>query len=381
MEEKVTLRESTVADAERLSHFFSSIPLHGKLDIKIKRHVDFFSLYRRLNINFHNYILEDTNSILGTASFLYYKALVNDHVTKIAFACDLRISPVRKAILNWSRHFLPRLQELSKKETIEHFISSINLDNTQVINSFIRTKQKRSKKPFYELIRKFNLITIHGFYPIYFTTNPHLKIRYLEKKNHPQFLEYLEKKLTSLDLVPKALKISVHDYIQESLIYSFSHFIIAYDQQENIVGCCYPLSSTLLQDYFPLKYSSQANNFRQFLKLASILNFGRKLTRPFSSSQKDQTLNFQFLHFLFFDHPDILKNLVHYAFQNSKNNDFLAYFTEQTNYTYRPPKGTIHTEMNFGLYEIRSPDSMEDTQHMSLKQKIKKNIWLDGILF
>jgi len=84
---------------------------------------------------------------------------------------------------------------------------------------------------------------------------------------------------------------------------------------------------------------------------------------------------------LFFDHPDILKNLVHYAFQNSKNNDFLAYFTEQTNYTYRPPKGTIHTEMNFGLYEIRSPDSMEDTQHMSLKQKIKKNIWLDGILF
>ena len=381
MDEKINLRESSVEDADKLSAFFSHIPVQGELDIKIKRQVDFFSLYRRLNVHYRNFLLEDNENILGTASFLFSYNCLGTLTTRIAYACDLRIASARKAILNWSRHFLPKLHNLIFQEQVDHFITSINLDNTQVINSFIRTKQKRSQKPFYELVRKFNLVTVHGFYPGFYETNESIRVTFLEKNEQDKFIAYVESKIEKLDLVPMSLKSNVKQYIQESLIYSFRHFIVAYDAQDNIIGSCYPLSSTLLQDYFPLRYNQQANNFRQFLKLAAWLKFGRKLTRPFSSSQKDETLNFQFLHFLYFEHPDVLKKMIKYTFKQSRNNEFLIYPAEQERFTYRPPKGTIHTQMNYALYEIRTPESIEKSEKSSLRHKLRKSIWLDGFLF
>ncbi|MES2803381.1 MAG: hypothetical protein V4654_12880 [Bdellovibrionota bacterium] len=385
MEEKIVLRESSPADSEKLGKFFYDIPTQALLDVKIRRQIDFFSLYRRLQLKFHNYILEETNDIqnneiLGTASFLLQDTQVEKNNLNISYAFDLRISPQRKAVLNWSRHFLPRLQKLIKTEKVDHFITSINLESSQVINAFIRTKQKRSNKPFYELIRKFNLVSIHGFYPMIFKVNPYIKVGFLEKQDLKKFVRYLSEKVKTLDLAPTAMIDDLEKYIHESLIYSFRNFVVARDAKDNIVGVCYPLSSSLLQDYFPQSYNQQSNNFRQFLKFASFFRVGRKLTRPFSRTQKEQTLNFQFLHFLFFEHPEVLQAMVKYTFEQSRQNEFLVYTYEQSMYTHRPPIGTIHSETPHALYEIRTPEAI-DAGEPPLKAKISKNLWLDGYMF
>lgn len=385
MEEKIVLRESNPADSEKLGKFFYDIPTQALLDVKIRRQTDFFSLYHRLRLNFHNYILEEinpfkNNEILGTASFIHQVVNANTEKLNISYAFDLRISTQRKAVLNWTRHFLPRLQKLIATEKVNHFITSINLESSQVINAFIRTKQKRTHKPFYELIRKFNMVTIHGFYPLRFKINPFIKVSYLEKKDHQKFLTYLSEKVQSLDLVPTDMVHNLEQYIQESLIYSFANFVVAKDSKDNFVGVCYPLSSSLLQDYFPQSYNQQSDNFRQFLKFAAFFRIGRKLTRPFSKTQKDQTLNFQFLHFMFFEHPEVFQSMVKYAFDNSKQNEFLIYTYEQSMFSHRPPIGTIHSQTPYGLYEIRTPESM-DANETPLKAKLKKNIWLDGYMY
>lgn len=385
MEEKIVLRESTPADSEKLGQFFYEIPTQALLDVKIRREIDFFSLYRRLQQKFHNYILEETNAfqnnqILGTASFLLQDMKTEKEVLKTAYACDLRVSHQRKAVLNWSRHFLPQLQKLIATEKVDHFITSINMESMQAINAFIRTKQKRSNKPLYELIRKFNLVSIHGFYPLLFKVNPFIKVGFLEKQDHKKFIRYLSEKLETLDLVPTAMTEDLEKYIQDSLIYSFKNFVVARDAKDNIVGVCYPLSSSLLQEYFPQEYNQQSDNFRQFLKFASFFGVGRKLTRPFSRTQKDQTLNFQFLHFLFFEHPEVFQSMVKFTYNQSKQNEFLIYPYEQSMYTHRPPIGTIHSESPYALYEIRTPDAI-DAGIAPLKAKLSKNIWLDGYLF
>lgn len=386
MEEKIVLRESYPGDSDSLNRFFSQIPTQGLLNIKIQRQVDFFSLYRRLKLNFHNYILEEINDknqqpeILGTASFLEQDYTVDNKKVKISYACDLRISPQRKAILNWSQHFLPQLEELIDKTKTEHFVTSLSLSNMQAMNAFIRVKQKKTKKPFYEHIRKFNIVSIHGFYPFVFKRNPYIKVAYLTKEDQKEFLNYINAKLKNLDLVPLNIHQDIENFIQDSFMYSMKRFIIAKDSQNNIIGCCHAISSSLMQDYFPQDYNTQSNNFRQFLKLASFLKFGRTLTRPFSSTQKDQTLNFQFLHFLFFDHPEALKSMIHYAYKKSIQNEFIIYPYEPNMFNYRPPIGTIHTEMPYALYEIRTPNSIDDPHQKSLRNKLTKNIWLDGFM-
>ncbi len=385
MEEKIVLRESTPVDSEKLGNFFYEIPTQALLDVKVRRQIDFFSLYRRLQLKFHNYILEETNDfqnneILGTASFLLQETQVGKTRLTTSYAFDLRISHQRKAILNWSRHFLPQLQKLIFTEKVNHFITSINLESSQVINAFIRTKQKRSNKPFYELIRKFNLVSIHGFYPLLFKVNPYIKVGFLEKQDQKKFVRYLSEKMKTLDLAPAAMIEDLEKYIHESLIYSFRNFVVARDAKDNIVGVCYPLSSSLLQDYFPQSYNQQSDNFRQFLKFASFFGVGRKLTRPFSRTQKEQTLNFQFLHFLFFEHPEVFQSMVKFSYDQSRQNEFLIYTYEQSMYTHRPPIGTIHSETPYALYEIRTPEAI-DAGEVPLKAKISKNLWLDGYMF
>jgi hypothetical protein len=397
---EIILRESTPLDSTALNDFFSSIQTEGKLSIKIRRQIDFFSFYRRLNLNFKNFIFESTkqsrpnltsnenvthsippdisSEIIGTASFLLQNRTLYNRIVKIALACDLRISNKRKAIMNWSKFFLPKITELQLEEKIDHFITSINLTESKAINAFLRPRQLKDSLPIYELIQKYNLVSVHGFFPLIHSLVKNIKIENAVEQDKEALVQYINLKLQDYELVPEEIKNNLYEYISQSILYSFSHFLIAKDPQGNIVGCTHPVSSGLLQDYFPQKYDQQANNFRQFLKFTSFLRFSRTLTRPFSSTNKEQTLNFRMLHFLFFDHAEVLNSLVYKAFQDSVTNEFVLYAYQKTSqYSYRPPRGTLHAEIPYGLFEIKKPDAPS----YQTKIKIMKNIFLDYLWF
>ncbi len=396
---EIKLRESTPLDSSALNDFFSGIQTEGKLNIKIRRQIDFFSFYHRLGLKFKNYVFESTkqtpqshahnekifslvppdisSEILGTASFLLQNRSLYNRVVKIALACDLRISNKRKAIMNWSKFFLPKISELQVEEKIDHFITSINLTEAKAINAFLRPRQINNNLPIYELIQKYNLVSVHGFFPLIHSLVKNIKVDYAKEGDKEALVKYINSKLQDYELVPEEIKNNLYDYISNSILYSFSHFLIAKDPQGNIVGCTHPVSSGLLQDYFPQKYDQQANNFRQFLKFTSFFRISRTLTRPFSSTNKEQTLNFRMLHFLFFEHPEVLNSLVHTAFHDSVTNEFILYAYQTSQYSYRPSKGTLHAEIPYGLFEIKKPDSPS----YQTKIKIMKTIFLDYLWF
>lgn len=376
--DSISIREASPLDSPELNRFFSSIPVQGFLDVKIHRQVDFFSLFHRLGQKFKTYVLESKNSeILGTASFLLQHRICDQENLKIAFGCDLRISPQRKAILSWGKYFLPQIKKLSDTENTDHIITSINLTESQVINAFIRPKITRTDRPIYELIQKYNMVTVHGFYPLQFKVNENIFVSKLQINDKERLINYLNIKLKNLELVNADYAADLNEAVQKSLLYSWNQFLVATNSVGDIVGCTHPVSSSLLQDYFPQSYNQQAHNFRQFLKVFSLFGFSRKLTKPFSRTNKEQTLNFKMLHFLFFEHPDVLNSLIQQTYKSSKNNEFLIYAYQPENFVYRPPRGTIHTEIPQALYEIKHP---ENTQ-TNLKSKIHKFIFLDGFWF
>lgn len=397
--QEIQLRESTPLDSNALNDFFSSIQTEGKLSMKIRRQIDFFSFYHRLGLKFKNYVFESTRQIpqphshnekifslvppeissevLGTASFLLQNRSLYNRVVRIALACDLRISNKRKAIMNWSKFFLPKISELQNQEKIDHFITSINLTESKAINAFLRPRQINNSLPIYELIQKYNLVSVHGFFPFKHSLVKNIKVMSAKESDKEALVKYINSKLKDYELVPEEIQNDLYAYISNSILYSFSHFLIAKDPQGNIVGCTHPISSGLLQDYFPQKYDQQANNFRQFLKFTSFFHFSRTLTRPFSSTNKEQTLNFRMLHFLFFEHPEVLNSLVHTAFHDSVTNEFVLYAYQTSQYNYRPPRGTLHAEIPYGLFEIKKPDSPS----YQTKIKIMKNIFLDYLWF
>jgi len=380
---KLKLREATPLDSIELNRFFSSIPVQGFLEIKVRRQVDFFSLFHRLGQKFQTFILENHKSeILGTASFLFQNRKLGDQLIFTGYGCDLRISPQRKAIMSWSDYFLPLIEKIKSQHALDYVLTSLNLTESQVINAFIRPKVKRSNRPLYELVQKYNLVTIHGFYPFRFSINDNILISKFELKDKDALIAYIQEKLKNYDLIPEELLLEVDHYIQKSLLYSWHQFIVAKDFTGKIVGCVHPLSSSLLQNYFPINYNQQAHNFRQFLKFVSFFRIGRRLTRPFSRTHKEEALHFKMLHFLFFDHPDIFNSLISDAYKHTQQNEFLIYAYQPENFQMRPPRGTIHTEIPYALYEIRSPHTDRSLEReKSLKSKIKKLIFFDGLWF
>lgn len=394
--EEIIIRETTTSDSPHINRFFSSIPIEGRVNLKLSRKNDFFSIYKKLGLKFINFILEkrvtteahqgqshplfitdSNNSIVATASFLIRNRYIKSKDLNIAYACDLRVAHDRKTIQKWSRYFLPKMYEIKADENIDHFVSLINLTDVKSINAFLRPKSPNSNIPAYELIKKFNLVTVHGFNPFVFKTNRSINIQFATSKDLPDLVSYLKRKMQDYDYLPTEISNDIEEYIQNSSLYSFSNFLIAKDAEGRIIGCTHPVNSSQLQDYFPLKYDFQASNFRQFLKFISFFGLGRKMTKPYSSTNKEQTMNFFILHFLNFDHPEVLSKLIKKIYGMSHNNEFIVYMYPKNFYLKRPPRGSIASETSYGLFEIKK---REET-HSSSELRTEREIYLDDLWF
>ena len=377
-EDTLVLKEATAEDSQKLNEFFTSIPTRGEIDVKIQREQHFFSFYQRVGIPYKTYILKDGDEILGTASFLFRRLSFQDRVLKLAQACDLRISPNRKAIMSWSQFFHPLLQQIRESEKCDGFITSINQTETQSLNAFIRPKLKRTHQPQYSLARSYNLVSIHGFYPLINTPNKNIKVRSYISSDKKDLVDYLNSTCKKADFTPENIIKNVAEYIDRSLLYSWSQFLIAFDHDDKIVGCVQPISSSLLQDYLPQEYSDVSHNLRQFLKVAQFLGFARRLTRPFSRSHKQEALHFRLLHFLTASHPEVFNALIRACYTSSQQNEFLMYAYEVSDYKKRPPKGSVFSEIPYGLYSLET-DGREILPELSLLNSTP--VWLDFIWF
>lgn len=377
-EEKLILKEAQFEDSKKLNDFFTSIPTKGEIDIKIQREQHFFSFYQRIGFHYKTYLIKEEEEILGTATFLIRNLVFQSRTLKLAQACDLRISPNRKAILSWSKFFQPILEKIREEQNCDGFITSINQTETQALNAFIRPKLKRTHQPQYSLSRSYNLISIHGFYPLRNPVNKNITVRSYTPADKEKLIKYILKNCKKTDFVPAELVQDLPQYIDQSLLYSWNQFIIAFDSEDNIVGCVQPISSSLLQDYLPQEYNAQSHNLRQFLKVAQFMGFGRRLTRPFSRTQKQQALHFRLLHFLLSDHPEVFNSLIRACYYTSSQNEFLLYAHETSDFNKRPPKGSIAADIPYGLYSIETHDRNFLPELSVLNTH---PIWLDFIWF
>ena len=378
MSDGLVLEEATAENSQKLNDFFTSIPTKGEIDVKIQREQHFFSFYQRIGLPYKTYIIKDEGEIVGTASFLFRSLAFQGRTLKLAQACDLRISSNRKVIMSWSKFFHPILEKLREVEKFDGFITSINQTETQAMNAFIRPKLKRVHQPQYSLARSYNLVSIHGFYPLVNRPNKNIEIRAFRSSDKQALLDYISVNCRKIDFIPHEINENLSDYIDRSLLYSWSQFILAFDQDQKIIGCVQPISSSLLQDYLPQEYSAQSHNLRQFLKVAQVLGFGRRLTRPFSRSQKQEALSFRLLHFLIASHVEVFNALIRACYTTSSQNEFLMYAYEILDYKKRPPKGSIFSETPYGLYSIETHDR-DFLPELSLLNT--SSVWLDFIWF
>ncbi len=370
------LEVARYADSPELVQFFKEFPVEGKLQILCDRKEDFYGPYKIQSEDFQTYVLKnpDDKKIHGVASFVFQTAQLDGIPKKIAYAKDLRVSHHRRAILNWSHHFLPVLEQIKKNHQVDYLFSTINLDDQNTLNAFIRPRPMKRPFPRYHLYRKFRMVSLHGQFPWAHRPLESIKVRPCSESLKDELLFYLIRRLKHRHFSLVFDEASFVAKIKRLVGMTLNDLLVATDSQNKVVGCLAPWSSKHIQDFYPLHYNLLGHNFRQFLKFAWILGMTRRLAKPVRFDQEknisqfsrsDEPLSFHYLTFCMVDNEDIFESLLYAAYEKVGPKDFLLYAHNEADFRLKPPKSWIAAEMPYAIYSIVHPtDPIPDILNM-----------------
>jgi len=354
------------SDSLELSKFHAGFTSRGLVEFKLDRKDDYFSHYRCQSPEFRTYILRDENGIHASASFIIRESLFNGKVVRAAYANDLRVANSRKAILEWTQHFLPVMKQIEDDFKADYLFSMMNLAEPSALNTFIRPRNMKRPLPRYYLYRKFNLVTLHGRFPFSPTPLSTIRVREGSSANFDALLAYLIDRAQYRPFSTTWNQERLEKKFSNMSGFSLSNFLIAFDAKDDIIGCVAPWRPTGLQKLIPLSYSLRAHNFRQFLKFARFLGWTRPLAKPVASTGKETPLNYQILTHLFSMNEDVLDTLLFEAFQRASKDEFLLYTQCEQDFKLRPPQHWISAKIPYALYSVVAPEkAMPEFLHPS----------------
>lgn len=351
------LEIATNQDSESLVSFFKEFPVKGLVDLRVDRRQNFFAPYLAQSEEFKTYLLKDEEkNIHASASFIFRDVMTDGKVIKVATATDLRVSPHRRAILEWANHFLPVLQKETEAHHISSVFSAINLSDPSALNTFIRPRAMKRRMPRYFLYRKFKLVSLHGRYPWAKKPLPSIKIRAGSTATYDALLNYLIRRSQYRPFASVWDETSFQKKLHRLSGMKLSDFSIAYDSDDNVIGCMAPWSAAKIQNFIPLSYSLQAHNFRQFLKFFWILGMTRRLAKPVVSTGLEAPLQFSYLTNVFADNEDVFESLLYTVFDSIPQNEFMLYAHTEHDYRLLPPKDWISASLPYALYGVSPPE-------------------------
>ncbi len=340
-----------------LRSFFNQGLLPGILDLKQVRSGDFFALYKMQTDDFVTYLLVDAKEqIEAMATLLFRTGYVQGEKQTIGYATDLRVSSNRKAILGWSQHFLPVLEQERESRRCKYVFTVVPHGHRQAYNAFIRPRNVRRNLPRYYLFRHFEVIGLHGELP--FAPDPLSGLTYRKARGADQeaLFTYIAKKNRHRPINFASAADEVQKNFERWPNLKIEDFWMALTKQGEIVGCTAPWSSAGFQDLYAEDLGPRARAFSDTLSSLSWLGLTRKLF-----SGPERKLSPKFLSFLHANNPDVFHSLTQTLFRETSKRDFICYAQFENDHQRKPLRSQISSHLNYGLYCILAPyDELPD---------------------
>lgn len=346
--------KSQPKDQESLLQFYNSLNLPGYVELSLERKEPYDALYALQSNDYDTFIIRDADGgIHGTFTLLYRDGIIDGQFTKIGYATDMRVASNREALVTWSRHFLETLESSQKERNCPYMFSILSQEAGKTYNTFLRSRSRIATFPRYHLLRKFVLITVNGRTPYLSNPLPSIRVTPADHRILDPLLNYIRKKSQTR---PLSFDNSEENFMRRLSLWKglkLENFLVAFDRQNNIVGCLAPWNPTAVQNYQVANYHGSIAGYRKIFSLGSW--FG--VTRGFPARNK--LLNFKFLSHLYVNNHDIFQSLLFHAYKQSRRNEFLVYQNFDGDLMTWLPKHFIGWSMPFGLYSV-GPESLEN---------------------
>ncbi len=338
---------ATEHDDEDLKSFFNHQILKGVYDYRLERPNSFFDQYRISTDDFQTYILRDSSgSIQAMASMLFKKGYINDQEQTIGYVTDLRVSKSRSATLTWTKEFVPAFEFERSKRNCQFIFSELEQFENIAYNTLLRRRSRNTYMPRYHLFRKFNLVAIYGKH--FFAEKPLTSIQIDSGKTEDiqPLCNYLQSKS-----VRRPLRYNINSEELERRLrtwpnFSIQNFLIARNNQDQIIGCMAPWNNRDVQQMIIKKYKRQSFQAFSTSQTLGLLGLARPFPKPGSS------LRVKHITHGTYDNPDIFYSLLNRAFNECQNKEILVYQNYYGDYATRPPLSFMHIKIPYGFYSV-----------------------------
>lgn len=344
------LIKATEIDNDRLLHYFAQASYPGPVQLRMRRMFNFFNHYRLQSDDHVTCILQNEKSeIEAMASLIFRDGFIDGQKETVGYATDLRVSPTRRAIVNWSHHFLPVLENERNRRQCRYIFSVVAHAQRQAYNAFIRPRNFRRHMPRYHLFRRFQAVSLHGLWPFHNKPLSGIKIRSATENDFEALGEYILRQTANRPLKYFDSLDSFRKSIDRWRDLSISNFLLAFNKQGHIIGCTAPWSPERVQRIITETYDQKSQNMKDLLQILSYFKIAHALPK------ENRELEVRHLTHLHADNPDIFYSLLYNAYQQSGKNEILLYPHFEGELITLPPRAFISADMNFGLYCILAP--------------------------
>lgn len=350
------LVKATEAHNEKLLHYFAQGVQPGSVTVRLRRMFNFFNQYHIHSNDHVTYLLlNDDDQIEAMATLIFREGYIHGEKQMIGYATDLRVSTSRQAILGWSQHFLPVLEEERNARGCKYIFSVVANSQRQAYNAFVRPRTIRRNLPRYYLFRRFQTISLHGLWPTHRDPLPGIVIKSATENDFEVLAEYLVARSLEKPLSFYSDRASFKNTLERWRDLYLENFLLAYSKKGELLGTAAPWSPQQIQRVYAEKYGATAQNMRDILKVLSWFGVAHPLPKP------GQELQIRYVTHLNASNPDVLYSLLYTAFKNLGKKEFLMYPHFEGDLVTLPPRGFISGSQNYGLYCILSPtDKLPD---------------------
>jgi len=336
---------------ERLIAFYQCNIYSAQTDLELIRKNDFFKHYEMQSSDHVTYLLiDDDDRIQGMATLLFKTAWIEGEQQVIGLASDLLVSKNRKAIVNWTKFFLPAINKEKKKRKCNFIFTFISKKQTKAYHAFIRPRKTGVEMPRYFLYRRYQLNCIHGLLPFADKKLPALTFRNAEYSDREKLHTYLNFNNSKMPIRFTDSSTEIQERIYNWPYLGFEDFVLALDYQNKIVGCVAPWSNPSLEVRINKYSNNLARSTKQSLKVLSWLGMSHPLPN------ENEVLPVTYLTHFQADNPDIFYSLLLHSYENSHKKDLLVYHHFEGHLNTMAPKDFMSSKMDYGLYCMLSPE-------------------------
>lgn len=336
---------------ERLIEFYRSNIYSAQTDLELIRKNDFFKHYDMQSDDHVTYLLiDEDNKIQAMATLLFKMAWLEGEQQVIGLATDLLVSKNRKAIVNWTKFFLPTLNEEKKKRNCNFIFTFVSKKQTKAYNAFIRPRKTTIPMPRYFLYRRYQLTCIHGLLPLADKKLPSLTFRNAEYSDRDKLHSYLYANNSKMPIRFIDSSTEIQERIYNWPYLGFEDFVLALDYQNRIVGCVAPWSNPALEIRIKKYSNNLARSAEQSLKVLSWLGMAHPLPK------EGEVLPITYLTHFNADNPDIFYSLLLHCYENVQKKDLLIFNHFEGHLNSLAPKDFMSSKVQYGLYCMLSPE-------------------------